>query len=422
MSIVQANDARVAAPTRLPSDGLQLRAVLLTWLPLAPAIALLVIGYLRLRVLGPFAPQQLFGTAATGNVAWSDIISIYGRDTMAGHPFPYSPGHSFEYPVLSGLLMWVTGFAGYARDATPAFTVNYVILALSAIVLLALIIREPGSNPWLFALSPALVLYTGLNWDMVAILPGVAALLLYRRGQDLPATILLTVSVWLKFFAIIWLPIVLIERARRGEWRDCVRIVAVFAALSVVINLPFAIYNRAGWGLFFTFNRERPAEVNFWTLFRRFDPSVALINNLTLLGVVAVIVVLGVLQCRRAGDMTIPASFAVLTWFFFLNKVYSPQYFIWLVPFMALMAIPLWLYVLLTLADVVFYVASFQLLHLEFVLTTMHNLALRDWDFDHVLMPAMVFREAAFLVLTGWIVLWLARRPQDSTVRIREAA
>jgi uncharacterized membrane protein len=422
VSVLQVDDGLVAARVRPPFAGSHPRTGLLAWLPLAPAVVLLVIGFLRLRVLGPFASQHVFGTIATGNIAWSDIISIFGRDTMVGHPFPYTPGHEFEYPVLTGLLFWLTGFVGYARDATLAFTVNYVILALSAIVLLILVMRQPGANPWLLALSPALVLYTGLNWDMVALLPGVAALLLYRRGQDLPATILLAISVWLKFFAILWLPLVLVERMRLRQWRACAAIVAVFAALSAAINLPFLIYNRDEWGLFFTFNRVRPPEVNVWTLFGKDTLPIDLINNVTLVGIVIVIAALMVVQWRRGGDIMIPAAAIALTWFFFLNKVYSPQYFIWLVPFLALLAAPLWLYILLTIADVAFYIASFQVLHIEFVMTPMHNLTLRDWDFDRVLMPVMVFREATFLVLAGWILLRFVWKPSSTAVPIREAA
>jgi hypothetical protein len=100
MNVLQANEARTTRGAQDFLGELSRRSVWATWLQLVPAIALVVIGYLRLRVLGPYAAPRLFGITATGDVAWSDILSIFGRDTMAGHPFPYTTGHSFEYPVV----------------------------------------------------------------------------------------------------------------------------------------------------------------------------------------------------------------------------------------------------------------------------------------------------------------------------------
>ena len=257
----------------------------------------------------------------------------------------------------------------------------------------------------MLALSPALVLYTGANWDLLAILPGVAALVLYRRGHDLSPTLLLTMSVWLKFFAIFWLPLVLIQRARQRRWQACARILGLFVVLSVAINLPFALYNRDEWGRFFTFNRERDIEVNVWTIIRDYHLPVDTVNNLTALGIVLAIVALGAFQWRRQADYTIEAAAILTTWFFFLNKVYSPQYFLWLVPFLALLSAPLWLFVALSFIDVIYYVASFQILHFGCPGCDSAVQTISNWDFDHILEPAMELRELLFLVMIAWLVL-----------------
>jgi len=374
------------------------------WLPLVAAAALMLWGFLRLHPTAPFAGQRFYQAAATGRLAWSDIISIYGRDNMAGHPFPYTSQGLFEYPVLTGLVFYVAGYAGYVGDATPAFLVNYLILAAAGIGMLWLIIGHPGANPWLFALSPALVLYTGANWDLLALLPGIAALLLFERRRDIPATVLLVLSVWLKFFPLLWLPLVLMERARRREWRACGVILGLFTLLSVVINLPFALRDRQEWGRFFTFNRERSPEVNVWTIIRDTHLSTDTINTLSLLTIVAAVVLLWWVQLRRQGDVTIPAAAALMVWFLFINKVYSPQYFIWIVPFLALLAAPPALAVGLAFVDVIYYTCSFQILHAGCPPCDAGLQAFSNWDFDHVLEPAMELREAAFLLLIGWIV------------------
>lgn len=398
-------------------------AALPWWAPLLPAALLMVWGFLRLQVAAP-TPGGVYQQAATTHLAWSDIISIYGRGYFAGHPFPYTTNHSFEYPVLTGIIFYLAGFAGYTPDATPAFAVNYLVLALAGLALLALVARRRGANPWLLALSPALVLYTGANWDLLALLPGVASLLIFEQRPDRPsslqrdaaATALLTLSVWLKFFSILWLPIVLVERARRGQWRACALIVALFCALSVAINLPFALLNRHEWGLFFTFNRERSIEVNLWTIIRDWHLSTDAVNTLSALGLVLGLAALAAVQWRRDEDCTIAAAGAILIWFFFLNKVFSPQYFIWIVPFLALLGAPIWLAVALAFVDVIYYTASFQILHLLCPCSDGNLQAFSSWDFDHILMPAMELRELAFLGALAWIglcVLWVraAGRP-----------
>src|SRR5260370_4992444 len=64
------------------------------WLPFVAAAALMLWGFIRLQASAPYAAEQLYQAAATGRLAWSDIISIYGRGYIAGHPLPYtSNGH-----------------------------------------------------------------------------------------------------------------------------------------------------------------------------------------------------------------------------------------------------------------------------------------------------------------------------------------
>lgn len=413
----------VAAP-----DGARARALSFArfdayaWLPFVPAVLLMLWGFVRLQAEAPSAAAALYLNAATTHLAWSDIISIYGRDYMRSHPFPYTLHGSFEYPVLTGLVFYLAGFAGYVPDATPAFAVNYLLLALSGLGLLWLIIRYPGANPWLFALSPALVLYTGENWDLLALLPGIAALLLYERRRDYWATLLLVLSIWLKFFAILWLPLVLFERARRRDWFACARVLLTGLVLSIVINLPFVLRDRADWGLFFTFNRERGIEVNFWTIIRdwklpidsgpNLGTSVDTVNALSAIAVILAIVALGAVQWRRDRDLTLPCAAILITWFFITNKVYSPQYFIWLVPFLALLAAPVALFVALSFVDVIYYTASFQILHFGCPACDGAVQTISNWDFDKVLMSAMKLRELAFVALIIWIVYTFLRREE----------
>jgi hypothetical protein len=67
--------------------------------------------------------------------------------------------------------------------------------------------------------------------------------------------------------------------------------------------------------------------------------------------------------------------------------------------------VPIWLFVLLSCVDVIYYVASFQILYMVKVPSDLGVQGISSWDYDHILMPAMELRELAFLVLVAWIVL-----------------
>ncbi len=389
------------------------------WLPMAPAVVLMLIGFVRILPAVSLAHQDQFALVASSHLAWSDIASIYGRADLSGHAFPYVHGHSLEYPVLTGVVFWMAGFAGYASDATPAFIVNYVLLACAGLGLVALIARQPGANPWLMACSPALALYTGANWDLLALLPGIAALILYEEERDTWATVLLAASVWLKFFAILWLPLVVVARWRAGKHAAALRVAGLFAALSALVNLPFALRDDYEWGLFFSFNRERSPEVNFWTILRDYHLGVDTINLLSLVTVLIAMALLALAQWRSPRSILLPAAAIILSVDFFIGKVYSPQYFIWLLPFAALLAAPFWLWVALAFIDLLYYVASFQILYMTKVPGDAAVGSLSAWDFDHVLTPSMEAREFLFLVLICWLVVarLLRREPLQAQAR-----
>ncbi len=344
--------------------------------------------------------------------AYSDIASLWYRDQMWNHGMPFFE-YQIEYPVLMGLVIWLLGFA--AREIWTYFLVSAAAMAVCGVVLLWLTQRYPGANVWLLALSPALGLYVALNWDMFSVLLTAGALLLFRRDRDRWGALLLSTAVWAKFFPIVLVPLVIFERLLRRRVRDAIWIGGIFAAATVLYNAPAAIERTAtGWQLreswlfFFRFNSQRGREVNFWNFFDRFQLSLETINfwsaALLGLGIMAITLVIwrGWLHAaRRPADLILPAALAAVAWFFFINKVYSPQYSLWLVALLALIAAPTALVVAFAGVDLLYFAASFIILHLS----SSGNPA-SQWFFDQALIPSMALREAAILAI---VVFALAR-------------
>ena len=84
------------------------------YLLVALPVGLILLGVLmRAPVLfgydGPPRADAL-NVQLMGNVgAYSDISHLYFRDHLGQHPMPYFD-FRFEYPVLTGLLVWVASF------------------------------------------------------------------------------------------------------------------------------------------------------------------------------------------------------------------------------------------------------------------------------------------------------------------------
>ncbi len=113
----------------------------------------------------------------------SDFTLIYRREQLWREPTPIPyVDYPLEYPVGTGLLIWLAN--AIADDMTAFFCVSAGLAAAAALALLWLARSFEGVNLWLLALSPALPLYVALNWDLLALAPTVAALLLFRRDRD----------------------------------------------------------------------------------------------------------------------------------------------------------------------------------------------------------------------------------------------
>lgn len=323
---------------------------------------------------------------------YSDIIWLYIRDGVGQHRRPYLD-YPLEYPPLTGTLIHALGYA----PGLPAYVaLTYALLALGGLTTVGALGGVAGANRWYLAAAPGLFLTGGLNWDLAAIGATALALLAYARGRDGWGTLALVVAVWLKLFPAVFLAAILAERLRERRWRDLLAIGGLFAAGSAAINLPLFVANRAGWAYFFTFNNERRAEPSIWTLFPRL--TIDQINAGSLALLVAGGVLVGSLALRSRTPVFAPLGATLLVWWLFVNKIYSPQYGLWVYLALALLATPRSLWLGFALFDAAYYFASFQILY-----TSLYGAdALVAWQTRYLVHPLVVVR----LVLLGAIVAW----------------
>ena len=306
------------------------------------------------------------------DACYTDIYPLYYSEQLSAGKVPYY-GHPVEYPVLMGWMMQAAAWAVHsvADAAARGKDFYYVTVVLLAVCLLAGVLataatarRESDAAGWksalLVALSPGLVLAAFINWDLFAMALTAAGLAAWAARRPWLAGALLGLAVATKFYPLLIFGALFLLCLRAGELRAFGRALAGGLIAWLVINLPVALTATSGWAEFYAFSRSRGADWgSVWYLFEHYNLPVAGNSSLSVLNdtssaafaVAALAIALLVLAAPRRPRLP-QVAFLLVAVFLMLNKVWSPQYVIWLVPLAVLARPRLWSYALWQLAEV----------------------------------------------------------------------
>lgn len=276
---------------------------------------------------------------------YSDLVALWSSRGLAQGQIPYID-QPLEYPPLIGAQMWVAALVARAWDggALAFYNVNAALNAAFVVVTLALLrrLQLPTSRQLWWAGGPPLVLYAFLNWDPLPVLLLVLAVVLHVAGRDAAAGVAAGLGAAAKLFPALLVPLVVFARLRQGDLRAAVRHVLGAAAAWAAVNVPLALVAPEGWSRFFELNRDRGASgATLWALGAQL--GVARLDGAALNRVSAVAFAAGALMValigvrRRSPAATWSLLLPVLAWFLLTNKVFSPQYDLWLLPLLALL-------------------------------------------------------------------------------------
>ncbi|MDH2388221.1 glycosyltransferase 87 family protein [Streptomyces sp. HNM0663] len=300
------------------------------------------------------------------HACYSDIPHLYLGRGFSDGLIPYFdrlPGDMeyLEYPVLTGLFMqvasWINDAASWLglpggdlkSQEQMYWMVNAGMLMVCAAVIAVCVARTHRRRPWdalLVALAPAFALTATINWDLLAVSLTAAAMLMWSRGRALAFGLLIGLATAAKLYPVLLLGPLLLLCWRAGKWREFALAFLGAAGAWLAVNLPVMALAPDGWKKFYTFSQERQIDFgSFWLIITQRTG-----RGIEVESVNAYAMLLMLLACAGIATLALTAprrprlaqlAFLVVAAFILTNKVYSPQYVLWLIPLAAL-ARPRW--------------------------------------------------------------------------------
>jgi uncharacterized membrane protein len=364
------------------------------------ALALLALGWTTkspcLQTTGTGMPDQRVANwdnqRAYYELCYSDTVPLYGAELLSQGKFPYKSSwlevdaegrpetrydgtpavRYMEYPVLTGLYQYAAMSLAKTYTAVAKATAWPVLTGVAEVVMffniaafgLALAwlatvwatARLAGRRIWdaaLVAASPILIFQAFTNFDALATALATGALLAWARRRPTLAGVLLGMGVAAKLYPVLLLLPLLLLAVRTGRLADAARTAAVAVLTWFAINAPVMLTYPRGWSEFFRLNTRRTADmdslynvVKSFTGWRGFDPNLGFWQPPVVLNSVVAVAFLACCAGIAYIALTAPRrprvaqlAFLVVAAFLLVNKVWSPQFSLWLVP-LAVLALP----------------------------------------------------------------------------------
>jgi uncharacterized membrane protein len=362
------------------------------------ALVFLALGYSSkaacLQTTGTGTAEQRVGNwqnnRAYYELCYSDTVPLYTAELLNLGKFPYKSSwiendntgkpkiqydgniavRYMEYPVLTGIYQYTsmalaktyTALSKLVSVPITAEVVMFFNIAAFGLALawLATVWAAAGlAGPrriWdaaLVAASPILIFQAFTNFDALATAFATGALLAWARRRPLLAGAMIGLGVAAKLYPLLlFIPLVILA-LRTGRMREVAKAAVATVLTWLVVNLPIMVVFPRGWSEFFRLNTRRGDDmdslynvVKSFTGWRGFDHDLGFWQPPTVLNTVSAI--LFVSCCITIAYIALTAknrprlaqvAFLVIAAFLLTNKVWSPQFSLWLVP-LAVLALP----------------------------------------------------------------------------------
>ena len=344
----------------------------LFWTPLRICllftVAVLALAWVK---QAPCADGNWTGSKQYTHFCYSDTVPLFGLRGLDRGEVPYLDSQ-VEYPVLTGGFMQLAavlgrgydslaGSIGVLPDVPPVesyYVATCLLLAVCALLVTRAVLALSGRRPWdaaMVGLSPLLFVHAFTNWDLFAVALASLGMWAWARRHPVLAGVLIGLGVAAKLYPVLLLGVLLVLCLRAGRLRAwaVTTLAAVVAWLAV--DLPIAVLAPDNWARFFRLNGSRPADPDtLWNIAlhvtgnRILDGPLAegqspeVLNTAVMIALVVAALAIGWLALAApVRPRVAQLAFLLVAAFLLLNKVWSPQYSLWLLP-LAVLARPGW--------------------------------------------------------------------------------
>jgi uncharacterized membrane protein len=246
------------------------------------------------------------------------------------------------------------------------------------------------------------------------------AMVAWARGRPVLAGALIGLGTATKLYPVLLLGPLLLLCLRTRRVSGFVKAAVAAAVVWVAINVPIMTLYPAGWYEFIKLNSERPAEYDSWYSIYTTLSGTHIFDNApgsdtpTFLNVLSL--ALFALACAAIAWFALSAQrrprlaqlvFLVVAAFLLTNKVWSPQYSLWLLP-LAVLALPRWRPLLAwQFSEVVVWIL------LMFSFAGVENKGLSIYPF----IGAAILRDLLLIVLVVMVIREI-QRPANDLIRM----
>ncbi len=321
-------------------------------------------------------------TLRARTMCYSDIPYLYSGRGFAELSVPYSDTGGrypyLEYPVGTGYFTYGVAWATHAINGFPDrearassspdllgtlpevqqegkhyFLLTAVLLAPFALLSAYFLAGAHRRRPWDamgYAAAPVVIATGLINWDLLAVCCVAGALWAWARGRSLLSGALLGIGTATKLYPLFLLGAFLVVCLRRRRMGEVLLAGAAALVAWAALNLPVVLMNYEGWASFWSFNSERGPDLgSLWLVASQHGReasahTVNVVSWIFFVGWCVLVLALGCLvkQVPRVAQL----GFLIVLGFLLVNKVYSPQYVLWLLP-LAVLAVPRWRHLLI---------------------------------------------------------------------------
>lgn len=353
-------------------------------------------------------------------LCYTDLVPLLGTEQLVGGRLPYldackeSEHNCDEYPVITMYVMRAAAWLGGENHVGFFFTNAILLTAAAAATAVSIWLLADRRALW-FALSPTLLLYGVMNWDLIAVAFATMALVAFANRRDGWAGTLLGLGAASKFYPLFLLVPLFAQAIQDREPDRAVKLLWWSAGTWLALNVPFIIWGADGWIEFFDFSTTRAIDFDsIWSITCLDADNVCFevtqVNLASAILFVSGVALVWFLKRRLHPDFSRwTLGLPIVAIFLLTSKVYSPQFSLWLLPWFALVLPEFRHFLAFQITEVAVFVTRFWWFGVD-----------RGVDVPAVDRELFELAVAARWAVVAWcVVVWLKAKPMPLALGTR---